>query len=217
VSAPGGNPGRLAALIALLAAAFVAVALGILLMRHAVTLLFVVAAVAVAAAAAWLALTRRGAVRVVAEVIVVAALIGGAVVMIARGAVDELVVFVIAGGVFGWAARNALRAAAPSAEVIGMAGGDGSQALVAQVAMERGYAEIVQSDAYRDDKLKTVEKMLPELLGPRATHSIFAFAGQTAPSSVRPSCSSSRTTRMSSIASPAPARDRALTPAGSAS
>ncbi len=291
MSAPGGNPGRLAALIALLAAAFVAVALGILLMRHAVTLLFVVAAVAVAAAAAWLALTRRGAVRVVAEVVVIAALIGGAVMMIARGAVDELVVFVIAGGVFGWAARKALRAAAQpsspaqpstrrpaagtavlllnpksgggkvgrfdlveeakrrgiepvvlgpdddlrtlaeeaaaSADVIGMAGGDGSQALVAQVAMERGldyvcipagtrnhlaldlgldrddvvgaldafasddarrvdlafvndrifvnnvslgvYAEIVQSDAYRDDKLKTVEKMLPELLGPRAT------------------------------------------------
>ena len=299
MSAPGGNPGRLAALIALLAAAFVAVALGILLVRHAVTLLIVVAALAVAAAAAWLALTRRGAVRVVAEVVVIAALIGGAVVMIVRGAVDELVVFVIAGGVFGWAARKALRAAAQpsapaqpstrrpaagtavlllnpksgggkvgrfdlveeakrrgiepvvlgpeddlrtlaeaaaaSAEVIGMAGGDGSQALVAQVAMERGldyvcipagtrnhlaldlgldrddvvgaldafasddarrvdlafvndrifvnnvslgvYAEIVQSDAYRDDKLKTVEKMLPELLGPRATPFDLRFVG----------------------------------------
>ena len=30
------------------------------------------------------------------------------------------------------------------------------------------YAEIVQSDAYRDAKLATVESMLPELLGPRA-------------------------------------------------
>jgi diacylglycerol kinase family enzyme len=116
--------------------------------------------------------------------------------------------------------------AARSAEVIGMAGGDGSQALVAQVAIEHDlayvcvpagtrnhlaldlgldrndvvaaldafpieaeqridvgyvnerifvnnvslgiYAEIVQSAAYRDAKLETMEKMLPELLGPRA-------------------------------------------------
>jgi diacylglycerol kinase family enzyme len=117
--------------------------------------------------------------------------------------------------------------AAQSAEVIGMAGGDGSQALVAGVAMEHGlpyvsvaagtrnhfahdlgldrvglvdsldafvagnerridlgmvngrifvnnvslgiYAEIVQSDAYRGAKRKTVEQMLPDLLGPDAT------------------------------------------------
>jgi diacylglycerol kinase family enzyme len=117
--------------------------------------------------------------------------------------------------------------AASSAEVIGMAGGDGSQALVAQVAMEHDlayvcvpagtrnhlaldlgldrddvvsaldafashnertidlafvnerifvnnvslgiYAEIVKSEAYRDAKLETMETMLPELLGPRAT------------------------------------------------
>ena len=39
------------------------------------------------------------------------------------------------------------------------------------------YAEIVQSDAYRDDKLKTVEKMLPELLGPRATPFDLRFVG----------------------------------------
>lgn len=116
--------------------------------------------------------------------------------------------------------------AARSADVIGMAGGDGSQALVAEVAMEHGlpyvcipagtrnhlaldlgldradvvgaldaftgdrervidlafvndrifvnnvslgvYAQIVQSDAYRDAKLATVENMLPELLGPTA-------------------------------------------------
>jgi diacylglycerol kinase family enzyme len=115
---------------------------------------------------------------------------------------------------------------AGSAEAIGMAGGDGSQALVAQIAMEHGlsyvcvpagtrnhfaldlgldrddvvgaldaftsgdehqidlsfvnerifvnnvslgvYAEIVQSDEYRDAKRETVEKMLPALLGPRA-------------------------------------------------
>jgi diacylglycerol kinase family enzyme len=125
--------------------------------------------------------------------------------------------------------------AAGVAEVIGMAGGDGSQALVAQVAMERGldfvcvpagtrnhfaldlgldrndvvasldafaseetrgvdlafvndrvfvnnvslgvYAEVVQSDAYRDDKRKTVQQMLPELLGPRATPFDLRFSG----------------------------------------
>ena len=116
-----------------------------------------------------------------------------------------------------------------------MAGGDGSQALVAQVAMEHDlpyvcvpggtrnhlaldlgldrddvvgaldafasaverridlafvndrifvnnvslgiYAEIVQSDAYRDAKLETVQKMLPELLGPRATPFDLRFQG----------------------------------------
>ena len=116
--------------------------------------------------------------------------------------------------------------AARMAGVIGMAGGDGSQALVAQIAMEHDleyvcvpagtrnhlaldlgldrddvvgaldafssstrrtvdlgfvnerifvnnvslgvYAEIVQSEAYRDAKLKTMEEMLPQLLGPRA-------------------------------------------------
>lgn len=116
--------------------------------------------------------------------------------------------------------------AARTADVIGMAGGDGSQALVAQIAMERGleyvcvpagtrnhlaldlgldrddvvgaldafyspigrtvdlgfvngrifvnnvslgvYAEIVQSEAYRDAKLQTMEEMLPQMLGPRA-------------------------------------------------
>jgi diacylglycerol kinase family enzyme len=120
-------------------------------------------------------------------------------------------------------AREAVR----SADVVGMAGGDGSQALVAQVAAEHDvayvcvpagtrnhlaldlgldrddvvgaldaftdgierpidlafvngrvfinnvslgvYAEIVQSDAYRDAKLETMQKMLPELLGPHAT------------------------------------------------
>jgi diacylglycerol kinase family enzyme len=125
--------------------------------------------------------------------------------------------------------------AARSAEVIGMAGGDGSQALVAQVATEHDlpyvcipagtrnhlaldlgldrddvvgaldaftgggerridlafvndrifvnnvslgiYAEIVQSEAYRDAKLATVEKMLPELLGPDATRFDLRFLG----------------------------------------
>ncbi len=125
--------------------------------------------------------------------------------------------------------------AARSAEVIGMAGGDGSQALVAQVAMEHDlpyvcipagtrnhlaldlgldrddvvgaldafidgserkidlafvndrvfvnnvslgiYAEIVQSEAYRDAKLATVETMLPALLGPDATPFDLRFRG----------------------------------------
>jgi diacylglycerol kinase family enzyme len=125
--------------------------------------------------------------------------------------------------------------AARSAEVLGMAGGDGSQALVAQVAIEHElayvcvpagtrnhlaldlgldrdaivgaldafaseveqridvafvnerifvnnvslgiYAEIVQSAAYRDAKLETIEKMLPELLGPRATPFDLRFRG----------------------------------------
>jgi diacylglycerol kinase family enzyme len=127
------------------------------------------------------------------------------------------------------------REAAASVEVIGMAGGDGSQALVAQVAMEHGvefvcvpagtrnhlaldlgldrsdvvgaldafssgiertidlafvnervfvnnvslgiYAEIVQSAAYRDAKLETAKRMLPELLGPRATPFDLRFLG----------------------------------------
>ena len=127
------------------------------------------------------------------------------------------------------------REAARSADVIGMAGGDGSQALVARVAMEHDvafvcvpagtrnhlaldlgldrddvvgaleafsspaervvdlafvndrvfvnnvslgvYAEIVQSEAYRDAKLGTTEKMLPELLGPNAPQFDLRFPG----------------------------------------
>jgi diacylglycerol kinase family enzyme len=127
------------------------------------------------------------------------------------------------------------REAAASADVIGMAGGDGSQALVAEVAMEHGvdyvcvpagtrnhlaldlglnrddvvgaldaftdgieraidlafvndrifvnnvslgvYAQIVQSEAYRDAKLETMQKMLPELIGPDATPFDLRFRG----------------------------------------
>ena len=123
--------------------------------------------------------------------------------------------------------RELARDAAASADVMGMAGGDGSQALVAEVAAQHGvayvcvpagtrnhlaldlgldrddvvgaldafgdgvarridlafvndrifvnnvslgiYAEIVQSEAYRDAKLETMEKMLPALIGPEAT------------------------------------------------
>jgi len=39
------------------------------------------------------------------------------------------------------------------------------------------YAEIVQSDAYRDAKLETMQNMLPELLGPRATPFDLRFQG----------------------------------------
>ena len=131
--------------------------------------------------------------------------------------------------------RALAREAAGSADVIGMAGGDGSQALVAEVAMEYGtayvcvpagtrnhlaldlgldrddvvsaldafhselqytidlafvndrifvnnvslgvYAEIVQSDAYRDAKVDTARKMLPDLLGPDAKPFDLRFAG----------------------------------------
>lgn len=126
-------------------------------------------------------------------------------------------------------------AIARGADVIGMAGGDGSQALVATVAAEHGvphvcipagtrnhfaldlgidrddvvgaldaffdgverrvdlarvngrvfvnnasmgiYAKIVQSDAYRDAKLKTAADMLPDLLGPDAEPFDLRFTG----------------------------------------
>jgi diacylglycerol kinase family enzyme len=125
------------------------------------------------------------------------------------------------------------RAVTQGADVIGMAGGDGSQALVAKVAMQRDvahicvpagtrnhfaldlgldrddvvgaldaftdgverridlaslnervfvnnaslgiYARVVQSDAYRDGKLGTWKKMLPEMLGRDAAVSDLLF------------------------------------------
>ena len=129
----------------------------------------------------------------------------------------------------------AVNAADAGAGVLGMAGGDGSQAIVAQVAMERGlphvcvpagtrnhlaldlgvdrddvvgaldaygadglerridlatingavfvnnvslgvYAKIVQSDEYRDDKLGTTLRMLPDMLGPDAEPFDLSFA-----------------------------------------
>jgi diacylglycerol kinase family enzyme len=124
-----------------------------------------------------------------------------------------------------------------TATVIGMAGGDGSQALVAEVAMRHDvpyvcipagtrnhlaldlgldrddvvaaldgftngverridmalvndrvfvnnvslgvYAEIVRSDAYRDAKLATMERMLPDLLGPGAKPMDLRFTDDT--------------------------------------
>jgi diacylglycerol kinase family enzyme len=131
--------------------------------------------------------------------------------------------------------RLAVDAAESGAGALGMAGGDGSQAIVAQVAMERGlpyvcvpagtrnhlaldlgvdrddvigaldaygdeglerrvdlatindavfvnnvslgvYANIVQSDHYREDKVGTTLRMLPELLGPDAEPFDLRFA-----------------------------------------
>ena len=127
------------------------------------------------------------------------------------------------------------QALSDGADVIGMAGGDGSQALVATVAMRHNvphvcipagtrnhfaldlgldrddvigaldaftdgverridlarvndhvfvnnaslgvYAEVVQSDAYRDAKLETWTQMLPELLGPKAPPIDLEFEG----------------------------------------
>jgi len=127
------------------------------------------------------------------------------------------------------------QALSDGADVIGMAGGDGSQALVATVAMRHNvphvcipagtrnhfaldlgldrddvigaldaftdgverridlarvndhvfvnnaslgvYAEVVQSDAYRDAKLETWTQMLPELLGPKAPPIDLEFDG----------------------------------------
>ena len=132
----------------------------------------------------------------------------------------------------------AVRAVKGGADVIGMAGGDGSQALVASVAMQHdlphvcipagtrnhfaldlgldrndvvgaldaftdaverridlarlndhvfvnnaslgAYAQVVQSDAYRDAKLETWAQMLPELLGPDAPPIDLAFDGPDA-------------------------------------
>ncbi len=131
----------------------------------------------------------------------------------------------------------ALDAVRRGADGLGMAGGDGSQAIVATVAMEHGlpyvcvpagtrnhlaldlgldrddvvgsldayidgfehavdlatvngrvfvnnvslglYAKVVQSDAYRDAKLRTAAEMLPELLGPDAERLGLEFDGPT--------------------------------------
>jgi diacylglycerol kinase family enzyme len=130
------------------------------------------------------------------------------------------------------------RAVADGADVLGMAGGDGSQALVATVAMQHDvahvcvpagtlnhfaldlgldrddvvgaldaftdgterridlasvndrifvnnaslgvYAGVVQSNAYRDAKLRTWRRMLPEMLGPGATSIDLQFEGPDA-------------------------------------
>ena len=334
------RPGRIAAIVALVAAAVVVVSLAVLIVRNVPALLAALGALVIAGAAGWIAVTRRGAVRVLAAAVAAAALIGGAIALVVLDAVDELVVLVLAVSAFAAATRRALhgpatqkaaaaqpgsRAARPrraillmnpksgggkverfdlvrearrrqiepvllqpgddlrtlaheaarSAEVIGMAGGDGSQALVAQVAMEHDlpyvcipagtrnhlaldlgldrddvvgaldafvdggerridlafvndrifvnnvslgiYAEIVQSDAYRDAKRATVETMLPELLGPDATPSTSASAGPTVASTRRRSSSWSRTTATCSTGSEASDRARGSTLANSGS
>jgi diacylglycerol kinase family enzyme len=131
--------------------------------------------------------------------------------------------------------RLAEQAVTGGADVIGMAGGDGSQALVAAVAMRHGiphvcvpagtrnhfaldlgldradivgaldaytngvartidlarvndrifvnnasmglYARVVQSEAYRDAKIRTWAQMLPDMLGPRAAPMDLEFEG----------------------------------------
>ena len=295
VAASRRRSGRLAAWIALVAAAGVVAVLLVLLVRDASAMLLALASLVVAGGAAWIALTRHGTVRVLAAVGAACALIGGGVALVVSDAVDELIALAVALAVLAAATRSALTAAhaeeesaagssstdgrtgrvfakavlimnpksgggkvetfdlpnearrrgiepvllkpgddlrklaaeaVRSADVVGMAGGDGSQALVAQIAMERDvayvcipagtrnhlaldlgldrgdvvgaldgftdgierridlafvndrifvnnvslgiYAEIVQSEAYRDAKLETMEQMLPELLGPRA-------------------------------------------------
>ena len=292
---------RVAAWIALVAAAGVLAALIVLLVRNIPALLAALAALLIAGAAGWIAITRRGHARRAGAVCAIAALIGGAVALVVLGAFDDLVVLAIAAGAYALASRRALaRAATPapsapgesvtragrparpvllmnpwsgggkverfdlvnearrrgiepivlergddlrtlaveaarSADVIGMAGGDGSQALVAEVAVEHDvpyvcvpagtrnhlaldlgldrddvvgaldaftggathridvafvnerifvnnvslgiYAEVVQSQAYRNAKLETVETLLPDLLGPDAKPFDLRFHG----------------------------------------
>ena len=138
------------------------------------------------------------------------------------------------------------------ADALGMAGGDGSQAVVAAVAAEHGlpyvcvpagtrnhfafdlgidrndlvgaldafvdgderridlgrvnrrvfvnnvamgvYGAVVQSPAYRENKVRTVIDMLPELVGPGAEPFDLRFTGGTAVRTTAPCCCSSPTT-----------------------
>lgn len=286
---------RAAAWVALAAAAGVAVALVVLLVRDIVALGASIGALAVAAGAGWFALRRRGAARAAGATVALAALGACVAALVLRDVLDELAALAVAVAVFAVATRVALRGsaqadrparsgrkgravlllnprsgggkveqfdlveeakrrgiepillekgddlvalardAAGSAEVIGMAGGDGSQAQVAEVAIEHDlafvcvpagtrnhfaldlgldrsdlagsldafaqgrdqridaayvndrifvnnvslgvYAEIVQSDAYRNAKWETVQRMLPDLLGPSATRFDLRFRG----------------------------------------
>ena len=193
---------RVAAIIALLAAAGIVVGLALLVIRNALAVVIAIAALAVAGYAGWLAVTRRGLTRTVAAAAAAGALIGGIAALVASGATDELIVIAISFGVFAAAAPFALRhrdqlrhtarqgsprrdkkilivnprsgdgvaarlnlaeqatqrgievvllqpgddllelarRAVARADVVGMAGGDGSQALVAGVASEHDVA-----------------------------------------------------------------------------
>jgi diacylglycerol kinase family enzyme len=290
---------RLAAWVALLAAAAFVAGVVVLAIRNTSALLVALAALTVTGAAGWVAVTHRGTIRAFGGAAAAAALIGGALALVVAGALPELLALIAAGSVFVAATSRAIRstrtsgsshptrsrgkrrssrgvlvvnprsgaksadhsdlaslarrrgikiaqlgsaddlhevarAAARSAEVIGVAGGDGSQAAVAQVAIEYGlplvcvpagtrnhfgldlgldtadvvgaldafashierrvdvgyindrlflnnvslgvYAQLVQSDAYREAKLGTTETMLPELLGPDAKPFDLRFA-----------------------------------------
>jgi diacylglycerol kinase family enzyme len=70
------------------------------------------------------------------------------------------------------------RAVADGADLLGVAGGDGTQALVAGVAASFGaYAEIVQTPQYRDDKLGSTLDLLPDLLSGQRGTRLTATAG----------------------------------------
>jgi len=100
---------RVAAIIALLAAAGIVVGLALLVIRNALAVVIAIAALAVAGYAGWLAVTRRGLTRTVAAAAAAGALIGGIAALVASGATDELIVIAISFGVFAAAAPFALR------------------------------------------------------------------------------------------------------------
>jgi len=187
---------RVAAVLALLAAAVALVAAVLAFLTDPLSVVIATAFLLIAAAGAWTALTHRGARRALALVAVVAALAGAAGAVLVNGW-REVAVLTVALIVYGAAARRATRPenrpspgrarprtagavllinprsgdgaagranlaeearargirvielrpgldlrelaedAAETARVIGMAGGDGSQALVADVAMRR--------------------------------------------------------------------------------
>jgi diacylglycerol kinase family enzyme len=192
---------RIAAWLALVAAGIVVASLGVLAVRHLLTVVVFLIALALAGAGAWVAATRRGIVRGAAAACAMLALVGGMLALVLSGAFEELVVLALSFALFGVAGRRALarspeerrlhaprgdrkvllinphsgdgraeRAnlageaarrgiepvvlepgddlrslandAAARADVIGMAGGDGSQALVADVASARGVAYV---------------------------------------------------------------------------
>ena len=105
----GKRTGRLAAVIALVAAGAVIVSLVVLLVRDLDALIVALAALAVAGAAGWFALTRRGAARVLGLVCMVAALAAGAVGLVYFDALDELIVLALTLTAFFVATRSALR------------------------------------------------------------------------------------------------------------
>ena len=201
--ADGRTTRRVAAGVAIVAAALTLGALGALVVRNTLAVVGALVALAVAAYAGWLALSRHGRTRLVAGSCSLLAVVAAAVILGAAGALNELLVAIAAFVVFAVAGPLALRdartheekdghrgasrrehavvlinprsgdgaaeraglaaeaerrgietivlqpgddlrelaeRAAERAEVIGMAGGDGSQALVAGVAADHDVA-----------------------------------------------------------------------------